>query len=187
MPATFPEAVAELDYWRERNDDMEALLDDDIGDGAIDKVVEVRQRMLNRLIESELDVRTPADLLARARHMYGWGEVWNGHAQNRIIADLELLVAAEPNLSKRPVDTCQPASVQGVDKYDSVSVQGHGQIEAALRASPSRSDRSIAREVGCSPSTVGKVRAAIGLAGVARSVQRRGQMFEGRYAKAPSA
>lgn len=36
-------------------------------------------------------------------------------------------------------------------------------VKAALIADPSRSDRDIAREVGCSPTTAGRARAALGI------------------------
>lgn len=36
-------------------------------------------------------------------------------------------------------------------------------IAATLRANPDRADREIARSVGCSPSTVGAVRRAVGV------------------------
>jgi hypothetical protein len=56
-----------------------------------------------------------------------------------------------------------------------------GQIATAIAANPSRTDRSIARELGCSATTVGKVREALGLKGVRQSVQRGEQTFQPAY------
>ncbi|MCW2317635.1 FixJ family two-component response regulator [Rhodoblastus acidophilus] len=74
-----------------------------------------------------------------------------------------------------------PESDLAADLAEASGAALRGQIEAAIVADPSRSDQSIARELGCSPTTVGKVRASIGLGAVARSVQRGGQMFSARY------
>lgn len=63
-----------------------------------------------------------------------------------------------------------------------VSVHGLGEtraaeILAALVADPSRSDRDVARACGCSPTLVGRVRAAAGLAKRVREVRRGGRAY----------
>ena len=171
MPVTFPEAVAEHAYWRQRDDDMRALLDDETGDFALDVVAQMRADIIYRLIERDMPVTSAGDLLARVRLMCDRGLEGAGD-QERILADLERLAGIEAHPSSAAMDKSPPRSVQG-----------DGCIEAALRAAPSRSDRSIAREFNCSPTTVGKVRASLGLAGAVRSVQRRGQMYQGRYTR----
>jgi hypothetical protein len=50
-------------------------------------------------------------------------------------------------------------------------------IRDALAKRPDRSDRDIARDLKCSPTTVGKIRQQTGTAQVSRSVQRGGQMY----------
>ena len=57
-------------------------------------------------------------------------------------------------------------------------------IRETLRADPSKSDRSIARTFGVSPSTVGKHRRAAGLVGAVRTIRRGSQSFEARYGRA---
>jgi hypothetical protein len=175
LPETFAAARAELDYWRERNDDMGALLDDDYGDYALDLLAMRRMRIVDKLLEEELTARTAADVLERFR-LYRDRAFHDYDSETRIFEDLERVVAAESAPRLSTMDTC--AYVQSV--HSAAPVQS-GQIEAALAENPARSDRSLAREFGVSPTTVGKIRARLGLAGAARSVRRRGQMFEAQY------
>ena len=50
-------------------------------------------------------------------------------------------------------------------------------VAVALAVNPSRTDREIARELRCSPTTVGRARAAAGLACGVRAVRRKGQAY----------
>lgn len=51
-------------------------------------------------------------------------------------------------------------------------------VKAALAANPNRSDRDVAREIGCSPTTVGRARAAAGLVRLVRKVTRGGSSYD---------
>ncbi len=55
-------------------------------------------------------------------------------------------------------------------------------IAVALAADPCRTDRDIARELRCSPTTVGRARAAARLVCDVRAVRRRGQAYGMRVA-----
>jgi hypothetical protein len=169
LPETFASARVEYDYWRERDRELRDMLDVKSFDYRLDLLALARMKMVEALIEHELPVRTPADLLERFR-LYRSFEMNDWKQEGRILSDLEGIVAA--------------LSVQ--QRGQTASVQ-RGQIAAALEASPDRTDRSIAREFGCSPTTVGRVRADLGLKDALRSVQRGGQMFRATYAKAASA
>ncbi|WP_237477820.1 hypothetical protein [Lichenibacterium dinghuense] len=50
-------------------------------------------------------------------------------------------------------------------------------LDDVLKADPSRADRDIARQMKCSPTTVGRARARLRLVAEVRSVQRGGQMI----------
>lgn len=173
LSETFAEAQAEAEYWRQRDRDMGDLLDDQYGDYALDMVAEARLQIIQRLIDADLVVRTPADLLVRFRSFNDRECVLDGDDQEKLLSDLEGIVAANEaylsNVGNGHIETpSRPSKMSG-------------RIEGALRADPARSDRAIARELGCSPTSVGKVRSAIGLAGEPRSVQRRGQIFSASY------
>lgn len=184
LPATFAEARAEADYWRLRMIEMEDLLDDRYGDCALDLVAETRMRIVERLIESELVAKTPADVLIRFK-LYLDREFSDRDTEIAIFKDLERIVTAgAADMSSAPgadISTHEAAH-DGATRRSPVTVQRE-QIAAAILADASRTDRSIARELGCSPTTVGKVRAAAGLNGASRSVQRAGQTFEARYGR----
>jgi hypothetical protein len=166
LPETFAAAQAELDYWKQRDQDFGDLLDDQYGNYALDLVAKRRLHIVDRLIDRELEVRTVADVLARVRLMCDRENVLDGDEQDRIIADLERVVAVEAAAS-----SVQPVhSTKSVQSVHFASVHHDGRIADTLRADAARTDRSIAREFGCSPTTVGKVRNALGLADAVRSV-----------------
>src|SRR5208283_1089543 len=83
MPETFSAAVEEHAYWCEREDDMRALLDDEFGDFALDRVAQIRADIVYRLIARDMPVTSAGDLLARARLMNDRGDVWVGDDQKR--------------------------------------------------------------------------------------------------------
>jgi hypothetical protein len=170
LPETFAEAWDELRYWKRRGDEISTALGERIGRDRLDLVAQRRREIVESLLKKELTARTPADVLERFR-FYLSLETQDDKQESRIFDDLEAIVA----------ETAQPqASVHGGHIPPSVH---RGQIADALGADPSRTDRSIAREFGCSPTTVGRVRADLGLKDALRSVQRGGQMFSGRYGK----
>jgi hypothetical protein len=174
LPETFAAARAEYDYWRARDRDMEDVLNGDVGDYALDILPMARMRIIEALIETELVVKTPADLLERFR-LHRENAFHDHEAETRIFSDLESIVAASV-AHPSTVDTSPSAAAHP----STVDIRG-GQIRTALLADPSRSDRSIAREFGCSPTTVGRVRASLALADAPRSVHRGGQTFQARY------
>jgi hypothetical protein len=178
LPETFPVARAEYDYWRARDHEMEDVLNGDVGDFALDLLAVARMMIVEALIETELVVRTPGDLLERFR-LYREREYHDRKSETKIFNDLERIVAdesAHPSIE----DTSPSAAAHPTSTDTSPSIH-RGQIGAALKADPSRSDRSVAREMHCPPTTVGRIRASLGLADAPRSVHRRGQMFEARY------
>ncbi|MCW2286224.1 hypothetical protein M2323_004037 [Rhodoblastus acidophilus] len=177
LPMTFAEALAEHDYWEARGLELADAWNTDRSGEELDLAACWRARTVERLIEFELVAKDAADVLARFR-FYRARECHDRKAETAIFNDLERIVMeAAANVSSE--DTCAQTSVSAAGSIPA-TVQ-RGQIEAAIAADPSRSDRSVARELGCSPTTVGKVRASMGLGAVARSVQRGGQMFAARY------
>jgi hypothetical protein len=179
LPETLAEARDELRYWQRRAYELCIAAGDYVvaslgGADRLDLVAQRRREIVESLLKSGLQVRTPADLLERAS-LYRERENVDAEFLNRIFADLEGIVAAPVAESAQP-----QASVHRGHIPSSVHRE---QIADALGADPSRTDRSIAREFGCSPTTVGRVRADLGLKNALRSVQRGGQMFSGRYGK----
>ena len=159
MPMTFAEAKAESDYWEARDNELRDVFSkdgsgDDLGDTALDFAASLRADMVRDLAERDLPVTTLADLFR----------------------DLTTLVEQQA-AAPAPSPTAAPAAPRS-NRPELV-----GQIKEALKADARRSDRWIARALGCSPTTVGAVRREMGLAGERRSVQRRnGGMYEMRPA-----
>lgn len=179
LPATFAAARAELDYWRSRELEFADAWDQDLTGDELDLAAYWRMRIVENLIESELVAKDAADVLARFR-LYREREYNDHAAETTIFNDLERIVMeAAANVSSADTSAQTPDSV---GDHIPGTVQ-RGQIVSMINDDPSRSDRSIARKLNCSPTTVGKVRASMGLCAVARSVQRGGQMFEGHYGR----
>ena len=77
-----------------------------------------------------------------------------------------------------PIDPVPDAlSVQSPTAEQPVPNNLTEQISAALAADPSRSNRAIARACKTSATTVGKIRAAMGLTAATRTVTRRGKAY----------
>jgi hypothetical protein len=179
LPTTFAAARAEFDYWRSREMEFADAWDQNLSGDELDLAAYWRSRIVEKLIDSELVAKDAADVLARFR-LYREREFHDNKTETVIFNDLERIVMkAAANVSSADTSAQTAGSV---GDHIPATVQ-RGQIAAMINDDPSRSDRSIARKLNCSPTTVGKVRASMGLCAVARSVQRGGQMFEGRYGR----
>ena len=168
LPSTFAEARAEHDYWEARDDEMGDVLDErgtDIGDTVLDIAAGVRACMVRDLAENDLPITTLVELHGRFA-MYLDNE---SHDTKTVKGIFDSLTA----MMEREASPSPPAPAPSASIRPSMD----GSIRDALATDPSRSDRSIARAFGCSPSTVGRIRGQMGLAGATRSVRRGGQMY----------
>ena len=172
LPTTFAEAKAEDDYWRARNSELEDVLIEDgafAGDIALDLVAEVRAAIVRDLALHELHITNVIDMHERFA-MYREAGVDDPRVEDALFRDLAAMVVAvraRPSMAR--TDTPSDAT---------------DRIRTALNANPSRSDRDIARSCHCSPTTVGRLRAALGLRSSTRAVSRGGRTFEMRVAAA---
>ena len=166
LPTTFAEAKAEDHYWRARNSELEDVLSEDgafTGDTALDLVAEVRAAIVRDLAIHEIRVTNIVDLHGRFA-MYREAGIEDPRVEDALFRDIEAMAASvQSQLFTTRTDVAD-------------------QITAALNADPSRSDRNIARSLRCSPSTVGRARAVLGLRSSTRAVSRGGQLFEMRVA-----
>ena len=167
MPATYAAAVAEMAYWNRRNDDMElAVCTDFRGDDMLDTPCAWRLQFVRALAEHRMELRTVAEIAERMR-AYRWNEGGEDtDVEDAILRDLDALASQEA-ISPAP----EPAPTAPIRPAMDTSIRD------VLTADPSRSDRAIAREAGCSPTTVGRMRGQMGLSGAARSVRRGGQIY----------
>lgn len=179
LPTNFADARAEFDYWQSRELELADAWDKDRSGEELDLAAYWRMRIVERLIESELVAKDAANVLVRFR-LYREREYNDYDAETAIFNDLERIVTeAAANVSSAAyVDRSFAAA--GAPDQSPATVQ-RGRIKAAILATPSRPDRSIAREFHCSPTTVGKIRATLGLASAGRSVHRGGQTFSATY------
>ena len=169
LPATFAEAKIEHDYWEARSDEMEDLIRDSaegLGNGGLDRAADLRACMIRDLMENDLHLTTLAEVHARFA-MYRTAESHDDKIEAALFRDLSALVDRQ---AEAPVS---PPAAPATPIYPFADTS----IGDALAADPSRSDRAIAREVGCSPTTVGRMRGQMGLSGKVRSVRRGGQMY----------
>ena len=173
LPTTFVEAVAEHGYWQEREREMEAALNFQHGDYALDMPCTCRWEMVRRLAEHELPVTSFADLLERSR-MYRAMEMQCNDIEAALHRDLERLVGELSNL-----DTPGAGSPPVQSGHPARSSDRRARVLALLSNldTAAWSDRAIAQAAGVSPSTVGKLRRSIGAAPAVRSVQRGGQIY----------
>ena len=181
LPTTFAEAKAEHDYWTQRRRDMEDVLEDQCGDDGLDLVCRIRADMVRDLAEHVLPVTTLADLHARFA-MYEGLDTEAPAMRKALFRDVAAMADREGHLSTG-LDASgrealiSNASLEGIWQGCPIHPRRGGRIADALKADPTRSDRDIARAMGCSPTTVGNVRRALGLIRGERSVQRNGQTF----------
>jgi hypothetical protein len=161
LPAPISEAIAEYRYWRTREQELDDVLDGPC-DTSLDLIAYRRKGICFDLALRHLPVKDFHDLLARTQ-FYREEEYDDGNVEDSNLADLERLVSELESAPGAPASNVQ-----------------HGQIEQALRDDPSRSDRSIARDFCVSPTTIGKMRARLGLAAEERSVRRGGQVYTAR-------
>ena len=158
---------AEHDYWTDRNQELEDAFSDDgdlPGKNELDLPTEIRAEIVRALAEHELPVATLADLHARFA-TYRESESKNDTIEAALFRDIGAMALRESQVSN-VTTTSAPSPVHEA-----------GRIENLLKAHPEWSDRRIARATGCSPTTVGKIRRAIGAVCPNRSVRRGGQVY----------
>ena len=167
LPTTFAQAKAEHDYWTDRNQELEDAFSDDgdlPGNNELDLPTEIRAEIVRALAEHELPVATLADLHARFA-MYRESESKNDTIEAALFRDIGAMALRESQVSN-VTTTSAPSPVHEA-----------GRIEGLLKTHPEWSDRRIARAGGWSPTTVGRIRRAIGATCPDRSVQRGGQVY----------
>ena len=148
MPTTIAEAHAEHESWREREREIEAALNWNTGDTALDLVCYGRMERVHRLLEHELPARDLPELLFRSRYYRSLNSQCD-RIEKALHRDLERL-AAEPASKSDAVQSEQPrtASARRRAVLDMLTNPGTTTL----------SDREIGRRVGVSPSTVGALR-----------------------------
>ena len=166
MPKTFAAACEELDYWTRRASDLEAMrikTDGWYPPSDLDLVARLRCKLVQNLVMDELPCTTAADIYDRVLRYSGFKGRPKTDLWTSLLRDLKAL-AEQQLVTPEPSASVQPGNLRD-------------RIMDALRADPSTSDRTLAGQFGCSPTTVGKARREAGLAGVKRSVHRSGQTF----------
>ena len=174
LPTTFAQAKAEHNYWTERNQELEDAFSEDgdsLGDNELDLPTAIRADIVRALVEHELPVTTLADLHARFA-MYRESKSNDDRVEAALFRDIGAMALRESQVSN-VTTTSAPLPVHEA-----------GRIENFLKAHPDWSDRRIARAGGCSPTTVGKIRRAIGAMCSDRSVQRGGQVYTVHFGSA---
>jgi hypothetical protein len=155
LPSTINGAYAEYQEWREREKELDAALNWNTGNTALDLVCYARQECVRALFETEIVASDIHDVLFRS-HYISTLEIHCDWVEAAILRDLEHL-ARSPAVPSRP----EPS------KSDSVQ-SGHPQTASERRQTvidllskmdtAGLPDREIARRAGVSPSTVGAMR-----------------------------
>ncbi len=158
LPVSFAESRREHAYWTDRNRELEDVVSLDgavCGDIQLDLVAEVRAAIVHDLAMHEIRVTNIVDLHGRFA-MYREADVDDPRVDDALFRDIAAMAVAAQS---------QPSTARPHAPSDAAD-----RIQTALNADPSRSDRDIARSLQCSPTTVGKARAALGLRSSTRAV-----------------
>jgi Homeodomain-like domain len=149
VPTSIREAKAEYDFWRERNDELEAVCSGDGGDTYLSLECALRQTIICDLLETGLRAQTMADVLVRQRYLVTC-ECDLAEVEQAVMADLEHLAAMAEWATKPAVQTGQ---------WKTASTRRAEVVRLLSNVDTARlSDREIARMVGVSPQTVGNIR-----------------------------
>ena len=184
LPTIFAEACAEADYWRARNQEIEDVFGpENCGDYGLNRPAYMRMHMVEDLANHELPVTTLADLHARfARYRARGGD--DETIDAALFRDIEAMAMREKGAaqsahpSEPPPDQTKTGSVsRAAHSNIPATAQPLGRVADILRGHMDWTDRRIAREAACSPTTVGKIRRTIGATCATRSVQRCGQTY----------
>jgi mannose-6-phosphate isomerase-like protein (cupin superfamily) len=172
LPTTVAGALAELEYWERRGQEIatvrdqdQPVADADADSGAIDPTSQLdlpayaRAIVIRRLVEHGLRASTIQDALARA-------EYWRAHSgrgswvEAAILADLRHLASMDRTTREQEGEVTsigQPTHFRTASERREEVVRLLS--DPATAALP---DREIARRVGVSPQTVGNLRRRVG-------------------------
>ncbi len=101
MPTTFDDAKAELDYWTDRNSDIEHAMSEDgrsnLADDGLDKVAQLRMTLVRGLVEHGLRLATLPEITERFRMERGmeWADKRMLDAIFRDLDDLNRRTSAD--------------------------------------------------------------------------------------------
>ncbi len=160
MPETIPAAKAEYDYWRQRNDELDAFAEGPSGDIGLDLVAYIRWEMVRRAFEVELISRNLSDLLIRAQY-YDAQESLNEDGLKAIWRDIEILEELGRIEAKiaTVVAEARPSNLDSVPPRHTATERRHAVLELLSHVDTAAlPDREIARRVGVTPTTVGNIR-----------------------------
>ena len=144
LPPTFADARIEYNYWKTRDKELGLILNDstDISkETHLDLVAWMRQRIVSNLYYHGLAAATLQELEQRAIAISEMDSQPLPREWDRVCSDIAFLAARERD------DGQLHRTFRVVDR-----------IRAELQRDKERFDREIARIVGCSPTTVGRVR-----------------------------
>ncbi len=173
LPITVAGALAELEYWERRGQEIAAIrgLDGtDTEDASVDPTSHLdlpayaRAIVIRRLVEHSLRAGSIQDALARA-------EYWRAHSgrgswvEAAILADLRHLASLDRVAREQDGD----AAAIGQPTHFRTASERREEVVRLLSdpATAALPDREIARRVGVSPQTVGNLRRRVGGDGVA--------------------
>ena len=167
MPTTYQQALAEWEYWVQRDEDLLIAQNIDVrsykGEG-LDLSVMLRHDLVHNLVLHDMpltELRDVVDRLRRCRE-----EDFNSkEVSDALLRDLDFIAERSPPQAEVSSEASSPLN---------------SRVMISLKRDPSRSNREIAREVGCSPTIVGRVRKEAGLDGEIRIVRRKGQTYRMR-------
>ncbi len=150
LPPTFADARIECDYWKKREEELGLITEDPeypSQDTHLDMVAQMRQCIVSDLVCHSYVVSTLQELEQRVAAISELDNQPSACEWDRICLDIALLADREREGGhlKRPFSVAH-------------------KVRMELQRDKERSDREIARIVGCSPTTVGHLRRKMNLA-----------------------
>jgi hypothetical protein len=150
LPTTIAAAKAEYDTWRERDNELQAVWGGN-ADSQLSLACELREKLVEDLLETGLRAATLADLIIRQRHAID-GDYHEREIMQAVLEDLEHLARlAEPNTGAASTVQSGQHATASMRRAEIISLLSNLDTSDLP-------DREIARRVGASPQTVGNIR-----------------------------
>jgi transcriptional regulator with XRE-family HTH domain len=155
LPATITEALAEVEYWTTRHQDLKLVADFE-GDQYLDLPCIIRWDIVERLLETDLRASSIAETLLRFRYLMNQDQPKFEEAEETVIKDLEHFAALE----RAATVHFGHSSEAQYAASSRTARERRAEVKKLLSNLDTKnlSDREIARRVGVSPQTVGNIR-----------------------------
>lgn len=158
MPRTLQKAASEVAFWKERDNEIQSIMEGCPIEQRLSLACEARRRMVMDALRYDIRAVSTADAIFRVEFLLNSGMHNTGKELQPALDDLRALAAGEEKRQAMVQKHSSATSSVSARRSEVIRLLSHP-------ATATLADREIARQVGVSPQTVGNLRRKLATSG----------------------